>query len=889
MSVYREADCASAQSETQADSKHRSADRTETLKAPAIAAPFNEVAVSSLPPELANASRWIGWRFVLDEDRGDWTKVPMRPSASASIAAVPLSTTVKVSKSRRLPSGWAASTDKPDSWGTLDEALAAWRAGGLDGLGFVFDGSSDGIIGIDLDDVRDPSTGRLLLNAVRLLDAVPNAYAEVSPSGTGLKCWVRATLPNVSSRPASERAAAGEKAGFKVAMVGEQLPTGMPIVEVFSTKYFTLTGHAIAERKPDLSIDSSDALMAVLDEVSPQWRERVGLSQASPSRAIVETKPRSRSIQFTGEVGDQPPAEVLDALNEAKCRQLEVLWRGDRLPTMPSESDADWMLARLLVEGGITDEATLKRLMLESPRGRTRAKLRRPDYLAGTIANAIAKGPRSVSSPSGGSGSREPIITVALPESGVEVVLSDDGIAAAFVDTNHHSLRFDNHRGRWMRLERGVWQPDETSATPQEVRLWCRRLADLAIEQHEPDARTEARLRDRLGSTMRAISVETFARRDERVSVTNAVWDRDPMLAGTPDGVLDLATGELRPATGEELITRRLGTAPAPRGTDCPRWRQSIHEWMGGDPEMIAFAQRWCGYLLTGMTSEHAIMFNHGPPAAGKSRFLWAISRVLGDYATTAAMETFTERAGDSHSCELAALAGARLVTASETQEGRYWSDARIKQLSGGDPITARWMRQDPFVFEPDFKLVLAGNHRPRMRNPDPAIGRRLHLVHWNHTPEKRIDLDPLHEAELPAILRWCLDGTAAWLEQGLNPPPAVVEATQNYLAEEDEVGHWLSECVEIDPERADWFTPTATLVHAANEWRSSQGDSRPWKARDLTAALSTRGASQSGNAVRRGGARLRGWFGVRLLDSHEIESEQLDPATHLRIAGIPV
>lgn len=870
----RYTDSARARSDIQPP-PHEEERNREAPPRPSIAAPFDEGCASRLPEEIARSRRFVGWRFVLDEDRSDWTKVPLCVSKSSEIALVPASTTLSVRKSeqRWLPRGWCASTDKESTWCTLDAAIAAWRAGGLDGIGWVFAHHEDGILGIDLDDVRDAATGMLLPQAIEMLEAMPHAYAEVSPSGTGVKLWARASLPGISSRPLEERQRSSERAGLKVVLDGARLASGTPVVEVFATKYFTVTGHEIEGRSSDLSIDHADQLVAVLDRLCPRWRERSSKTMA-PDRSLVEVKPRTRDVATfampAAEDCDAMLARVRAGLSEVMRSNLDELWAGRSLPTHASGSEGDWMLARLLVEGGVSSAGDLRRMLLASPRADHRPKWRsRTDYLDQLVAKTIAEGGRRAEA---AAWSKQPIASVALPDSGVEVQLSDDGIAAAFIDATGGRLRFDNTRGRWMRLDRGVWRPDETAATSHEVRLFLRRIADLAVEQHRPDPRQEARLRERLGGAMRAHSVESFARRDDRVSVTASAWDRDPMLAGTPDGVLDLATGELRPATGEELITRRLGATPAPRGTDCPRWRQSIHEWMGGDPEMIAFAQRWCGYLLTGSTSEHSILFNYGPPAAGKSRFLWAISRALGDYATTAAMESFTERNGSEHSCELAALAGARLVTASETQEGRYWSDARIKQLSGGDPITARFMRQDPFVYHPHFKLVIAGNYRPRMRNPDPAIGRRLHLVQWTHAPSVRIDLDPLHEAELPAILRWMLDGVEAWLERGLNPPAAVVDATRQYLAEEDEVGHWLAERCEIDPKRADWFCPTATLLHAANDWRASQGDSRPWKARDLSAALATRGAMQSRNPVHHAGGKVRGWFGVRLLDSHEVD-----------------
>ncbi len=223
--------------------------------------------------------------------------------------------------------------------------------------------------------------------------------------------------------------------------------------------------------------------------------------------------------------------------------------------------------------------------------------------------------------------------------------------------------------------------------------------------------------------------MEKFAQADRRFAITSADWNSDPFLrVATPAGTVDLRTGRLRVADPLDRINKIAGTSPSEK-IDCPRWLSFLHEATGGDTEPIRSPQRWCGYCLTGDIREHALVFCWGPGGNGKTVLLNTETAILGDYAQTAAMETFTASQYASHPTDLAMLCGARLVTAAETEEGRAWAETRIKQLTGGDPISARFMRQDFFTFKPTFKLMVIGNHEPALRNVDDAARRRFNVV----------------------------------------------------------------------------------------------------------------------------------------------------------------
>jgi putative DNA primase/helicase len=213
---------------------------------------------------------------------------------------------------------------------------------------------------------------------------------------------------------------------------------------------------------------------------------------------------------------------------------------------------------------------------------------------------------------------------------------------------------------------------------------------------------------------------------------------------------------------------------------------------------MVRYLQRVFGYALTGLTNEHALFFLFGGGSNGKGVLTNTMRGIFGDYHQTAAMETFAATSNhERHPTDLAMLRGARLVTSTETEEGARWAEAKIKTLTGGDAIQARFMRQDFFEFVPQFKLIVSGNHKPRLRAVNVAIRRRMNLLPFTVTITDK-DRDPhLGEklkAEWPGILAWAIQGCLLWQSVGLKPPQTVIDATEEYLDSEDTVGAFLNE-----------------------------------------------------------------------------------------------
>ena len=397
----------------------------------------------------------------------------------------------------------------------------------------------------------------------------------------------------------------------------------------------------------------------------------------------------------------------------------------------------------------------------------------------------------------------------ALPTS--KDIISDDDLADVFAACHEDDLRYEAKRKSWFVWDGWRWKIDETNKATSLARELCREAAFLSKETAEFSLKSVRTIK----------AVENLTKSDQALAATIDQWDADLWALNTPGGIVDLKTGQLMSPDPKAYCTKQTAVAP---GGDCPLWLKFLEEICCDDQDLMAFLQRVAGYCLTGSTREHALFFIYGGGANGKSVFLNTLAKLLADYAKTAPMEALMDGASERHPTELAMLKGARMATAIENDEGKSWSEARIKTLTGGDIITARFMRQDFFEFTPQFKLIVAGNHKPRLVNVDDAIKRRLHLVPFlaEIPPEDRdVDLPEKLKAEMPGILRWAIKGCLQWQAQGLMPPDVVLEATEEYFGEEDDLATWISEkCITGPREKA----PSKDLYDSYKKWAEETG-----------------------------------------------------------------
>ena len=365
------------------------------------------------------------------------------------------------------------------------------------------------------------------------------------------------------------------------------------------------------------------------------------------------------------------------------------------------------------------------------------------------------------------------------------VQLTEDALAEVFTGQHAQDWRYVAAWGQWLTWTGTVWVREDTLKAYDLARKVCRSAARKA---------SSAKLKAKLSSASTIAAVERIARADRRHAETTEVWDRDPWALNTPAGVVDLHTAVGGSHDRPSYMTKI--TSASPQG-DCPVWREFLATVTGGDTELQLYLQRMAGYCLTGVTSEHALFFLYGTGANGKSVFANTLTAMMGDYATVAAMDMFMASHGDRHPTDMASLRGARVVTAIETEQGSRWAESKLKALTGGDKITARFMRQDFFEFIPQFKLLVVGNHKPSIRNVDEAMRRRLHMIPFTVTiPAAKRDkrLPDRLLAERDGILRWALEGCLEWQRIGLQPPASVLAATEEYFDAEDAVGRWLDE-----------------------------------------------------------------------------------------------
>lgn len=447
------------------------------------------------------------------------------------------------------------------------------------------------------------------------------------------------------------------------------------------------------------------------------------------------------------------------------------------------------------------------------------------------------------------------------PADNMPALYSEVNVGIRFAQIHEETLRWVDAWGRWMVWDGARWVRDEIRVAFERGKKLCCAVADFA--RTDPSEFTTERQRQatiaRYGEKRTISNVVELAKSDPRIVATTAQWDADIWALNTPGGVVDLRTGTLRPARREDYMTRVARVTP---GGDCPTWRRFLDVATAGDIELQRFMQRVAGYCLTGSTRDHALFFFYGTGGNGKGTFINTFKALLGGYAQAASMSTFTEQKHEDHPTALAGMMGARLVTAQETEEGKRWAESRIKALTGGDPIRARFMRMDEFEFIPQFKLLFAGNHKPGLRNVDEAMKRRLHLIPFTVTvqPEDRDpDLPEKLEAEAAGILQWAIEGCLEWQRIGLKPPAAVLAATAEYLEQQDNLAAWIEErCTilkGISARRGD-------LYKSYKEWAEEAGEFTLPQKRWIAAMEHKGFESYAGMGI----SRMRG-IGIRQID----------------------
>jgi putative DNA primase/helicase len=440
-------------------------------------------------------------------------------------------------------------------------------------------------------------------------------------------------------------------------------------------------------------------------------------------------------------------------------------------------------------------------------------------------------------------------------------VVTDMENARRLVARHGDDIRYVTTQDHWLWWNGLRWEEDAMLLVELLAKSAVRAIAKEADTIEDDDKRKKF-LRAALAAEAypRLRSMISFARSEPGIPVVASQLDTDPWLLNVKNGTLDLRTGNLRPPRRDDLITK-LAPVEYHAGAICPVFLEFLDRIMAGDHELIGFLQRMLGYCLTGDTSEQCFFIFYGTGANGKSTLLNAMRAVLGDYARHARTETLLAKRAEGIGNDVARLHGARFVDAVEAEGGRSLAEALVKQLTGGDPVTARFLYQEAFEFKPTFKLCLAVNHKPTIRGTDHAIWRRIRLVPFAVTiPQEERDSRLGHKLldELPGILAWLVAGCRRWQAEGLGMVRAVREATEAYRGEMDALAQFLAEQSVARVGDAGLRAGKTALYAAYCGWCTQTGQDQLSKA-DFAKALVERGFTEGRSS------QERHWIGIAL------------------------
>lgn len=441
---------------------------------------------------------------------------------------------------------------------------------------------------------------------------------------------------------------------------------------------------------------------------------------------------------------------------------------------------------------------------------------------------------------------------------------SDTGNAERLVATYGEEIRWEATSRQWLVWTGQMWAADMTGEVMRRAIASGRQLVQEASEVASGDTRRDAlRHATRSLDTGKLRACLEVARVLPGMTVTHEDLDADPWILNTLSGIVDLRTGRTRPPDRRALCTRLVPARCDPNAT-APAWAAFLQQVLP-DPQVRRFFQRLAGYSLTAVATEQILPVLYGPGANGKSTAVEVLRDLLGDYATTVPPDLLVQRRdATAQPHGLVRLRGARLATASETEDGARLSVALVKSLTGGDTVTARYLYGEFFDFRLNATIILSTNHRPVIKDSTESIWRRLRLVPFTVViPAERRDhrLGETLRGELDGILTWAVQGCLDWQRGGLTNPQAITAATSEYRADSDLLGAFLGERTTTGPQV--WVT-ARDLWATWTSWASDRGEN-PGTQTALARHLSDRGHI-SGRGT--GGTRL--WRGLALTQPGE-------------------
>ena len=765
---------------------------------PEKANPSLPVITTSIPAELKALSNWVCWKIVTRD--GKPTKLPVNPNT-----------------------GNPADSSNPATWSDYETALRyfeTYKNNGLAGIGFEL--SNSPFAGVDLDDCRDPESGAVELWAKEIVERA-DSYSGVSPSGKGIKIFVKGSLPP------------GRRRKGKVEMYDEG-------------RYFTVTGARLPDR-PE-TVNGRTAQLAAIHA------QHIG--QDEPPK-----------------ISEKPSAPV-DASDEELLRLMLKASNGGRVKKLidgddsdyTSQSEADLALCCHLAFWTGKDPERIDRLFRAS--GLFRDKWDRKHHGDGatygqeTIRRAIERTTEtySASKPTNDGRLTPKDETGSLSSDYLLQALdrNEDGDAALFIELHQGRFVYDHSGGCWYVFRDHHWHEDTTdqalAAVQGVIELYgveAKKQAECRLEAEKTAQKEQAQRHGRLEEALlkrirqlqglkRKTDVLKLAATDwsaqgrPSLALTGEEWDRDPMLLGCSNGVIDLTSGEHRPGRPTDYIKTFATTPWLGLDAPAPLWAKFLAEIFAGDQELVGYSQGLFGYGVTGKATEHILPIFHGPHGRnGKGTLLETVGRVLGEIAGPIEAEMLllqTPETGRRADKRHYGPQRSAFSLGERDRRGEAPGRGKLKWLTGGETLTGRAPYGKRQVsFPPTHKVILLTNHKPHAPASDDALWARLHLIPFSQSfvddptkpNEHKRDAFLLEKLarEASGILAWFVRGCLLWQREGLKPPKTVLTASADYRREEDLIGHFLSDCYVIEKNAE---APAGKTYTAYQKWCTEMG-----------------------------------------------------------------
>ncbi len=712
---------------------------------------------SKVPYELKDLDRWCCFKIM--ERQGRETKVPINAKT-----------------------GELAKSNDESTWADFDTALASSIH--YDGIGFFF---KEPYIGIDIDDVRNDierykandTDDNIISEFVDML----GSYAEISPSGNGLHIIIKGELPPKGRRKGN--------------------------VEIYdSGRFFTVTGNAIGGYSH--IVDDSD----------------YGKIKYLHNKYIASSEPVINRDQITKGGNNLSEDEIIRiALNSKNGMRIKLFLEGGWEQFYSSQSEADMAFANDLAFWTACDYSMMDSVFRKSDLYREKWDRKTGDSVYGEI--TLNKAIQDCSNVFNPKPSEDDFNLYVLEDSTKKVEkkfysYDDTGNADRFTDNYKDVIRYSYTRKNWYYYDGKLWQLDDRGTVKnlvdETLEKMKREPVFVSDEVAEEDAKKnlQKHIKYSRGSNGKTNMLKES---QHLLPITPSEFDKDKLLINVQNGYIDLKNGILNPHDREKFFTR-ISNVEFTDKSQCDQWEDFLKQIFNNDIELIEYMQKAVGYSLSGSTEEQMMFILYGNGRNGKSVFLDIITEMLGTYATNIQPQSImVKQQSNNASPDIAKLDGARLVTTTEPNDGMRFDEGLVKQLTGGDKVTARYLHENEFEYDPQFKLWMATNHKPIIRGTDDGIWRRMAIIPFTvQIPEHKVDRNLKYKlrGEMTAILNWAVEGFLKWQREGLKEPSIIKEQRQTYRTEMDSIEAFIEECCDLE---SNYKVKGSEIFQKYDEW----------------------------------------------------------------------